>query len=348
MRFKNTQLSCLSTALPPNGITSAEIEEHLSPLYDRLRLPKGRLELMTGIKERRYWPASVTPSQASAFAAQKALEKWNGDKRNIDLLIHSGVCRDRLEPATAAYVHGQLGLSGRTQILDVSNACLGFLNAVILAAGLIEAGQISTALVCTGEIGKPLLDKTLKLLLEAHHDRNSIKPLFANLTIGSAAVAAIVEREDTAIGTGLRVKLLNAVHETDSSHNHLCQGGNSSDGEGLEMLTDSEALLEAGLKVAERAWISFKQETGWTSETPDRVICHQVGRAHQKRLLSVLGISETKDFCTYPALGNTGSAALPFTLAEALSNGVLTNGSKVALLGIGSGLSSIMMAVEIN
>lgn len=347
MRFQHTQLSHLATALPPSVISSASIEDHLSPLYERLRLPKGRLELMTGIRERRYWPSSISPSQASALAAQKTLDKWRGNKESIDLLIHCGVCRDRLEPATAAYVHGLLGLSGRTQILDVSNACLGFLNAIILAAGLIESGQIETALVCTGEIGKPLLDKTLKQLLEPHHDRNSIKPLFANLTIGSAAVATIVERKRAAHQSEVRLNLLNAVHETDTSHNHLCQGGNSLDGEGLEMLTDSEALLEAGLKVAERAWASFIQESGWTSETPDRVICHQVGRAHQKRLLASLGISESKDFFTYPTLGNTGSAALPFTLAEALSNGVLSKGSKAALLGIGSGLSSIMMAVEI-
>lgn len=348
MQFQNVQLAHLSTVWPPSIISSDGIEEALAPLYERLRLPKGRLELMTGIRERRYWPDVVTPSQASALAAQKAIADWRGDPATIDLLIHSGVCRDRLEPATAAYVHGILGLSGKTQILDISNACLGFLNAVIMAAGLIESGQIQTALICTGEIGKPLLDRTLRQLLDPKHDRHTIKPLFANLTIGSAAVAAIVQRRNTESGTGAKVRLLNAVSETDSSHNQLCQGGNASDGDGLEMLTNSEALLEAGLQVAARAWTRFTAETGWTEQTPDRVICHQVGRAHQKRLLETLKISEDKDYFTYPLLGNTGSAALPFTLSEAIANNALTKGAKAALLGIGSGLSSVMMAVEIE
>ena len=76
--------------------------------------------------------------------------------------MHAAVCRDRLEPATAAYVHQALGLPGHTQILDVSNACLGFLNALVMAAGMIESGQIERALIVAGENGRPLLERTLR------------------------------------------------------------------------------------------------------------------------------------------------------------------------------------------
>ena len=43
-------------------------------------------------------------------------------------------------------------------------------------------------------------------------------------------------------------------------------------------------------------------------------------------------------------LGTTGSVALPLTLAAAGTRGDLKNGDQIALLGIGSGINSVMLA----
>ena len=45
-----------------------------------------------------------------------------------------------------------------------------------------------------------------------------------------------------------------------------------------------------------------------------------------------------------PAL--SGSAALPVTMAIGLEQGVIKSGDKVAMLGIGSGINSVMLAAE--
>lgn len=341
MKFVRTCIEALAWVRPPVEVTSDAIERRLADVYKRLRLPEGRLELMTGIRARHFWERPVLPSQVAAEAGRKALARSRFDAGDIDLLVHCGVCRDRLEPATASGVHRLLGLGGATQILDISNACLGFLNAVLLAAGMIESGQIRRALLVTGEDGLPLLERTLRLMQEPGLTRQSIKPLFANLTIGAGAAAAVLCAQDEAPGSP---RLLGAVVETDTSHNELCQGGTS--GDGLEMLTDSEALLEAGLGVANRAWKRFQQVLDWTAATPARVICHQVGRVHQRRLLENLGVAEDKDYPTYPFMGNTGSAAVPITLAAAVEAGAISKGDLVALFGIGSGLSSIIMGVR--
>ena len=120
MIFKRTVLSGLVAELPPEVWTSDEVERRLAPLYGRLKLPEGRLELMTGIRERRFWPQPIRPSAASALAGRRAMQAAGVGPADIDLLIHSSVCRDRLEPSTAAYVHGLLGLGPQAQILDVS------------------------------------------------------------------------------------------------------------------------------------------------------------------------------------------------------------------------------------
>ena len=95
----------------------------------------------TGIQERRFWPVEMRASEASAALAGKAvLEKsafYGGDG---SLSSFSGLSRPT-EPATASYVHGLLGLPRKTQIFDLSNACLGFLNGLVVAGGLLRAAD---------------------------------------------------------------------------------------------------------------------------------------------------------------------------------------------------------------
>src|SRR5579859_430598 len=110
MRFTNVCLESLAVALPNEVWTSAQIEERLRPLYDRLKLPAGRLELMTGIRERRVWPVGTRPSDASAAAGRAVLAKSALRANEINVFIHAAVSRDMLEPATAAFAHQKIGL----------------------------------------------------------------------------------------------------------------------------------------------------------------------------------------------------------------------------------------------
>lgn len=343
MRFSHVRLEAWGTVTPPVAISSAVIEAQLAPLYQRLRLPEGRLELMTGIRTRHFWPSHILPSEASAQAGAAALAKSRFGKDDFDLLVHCGVCRDRLEPATAAYVHQRLGLAPHTQFFDLSNACLGFTNAMLMAGSMIEAGTIRRALLVSGEDGRPLLERTIHNLLNRPLSRQEIKPYFANLTIGAGAVAWVLCHADDAPAEA--PALVGGIVEVDSSANTLCQGDTA--GDALEMLTEAEALLEAGLNVADRAWARFCEHLGWSETMIQRVVCHQVGRTHQRRLLERLQIPVEKDFATYETMGNVGSVSLPFSLAQALETGAIATGHRVALLGIGSGLSSAMLGLHL-
>lgn len=344
MKFENVVIESIAYEFPPEVWSSEDVENKLAPLYERLKLPVGRLELMTGIRERRFWPQGTLPSAASAMAGEKVLQQSAFDRKEIEVIVHASVSRDRLEPATASYVHRQLGLSPDAQILDISNACLGFLNALIMVGGLIESGMIQRALIVCGENGRPLVERTIEQLLASEYTRNEIKPFFANLTIGAGAVAAVISHASLAPKNAVRVGA--AIVETDTEANELCQGDSAS-GDALEMQTDSEQLLVAGVAVATRAWRKLKTETGWDESTPDRVVTHQVGKQHQRSLFQALGLDLAKDVTTCEILGNVGSVSLPITLARGLELNQIQPGDDVALLGIGSGLSSIMMTVNV-
>ena len=342
MKFSHTVIESLAVALPDEVLTSVQIEQRLAPLYERLNLPEGRLELMTGIKERRVWPAGTRPSDASAAAGRKVLAQSKLSAEQVQLVMHTAVSRDMLEPATASFAHHKIGLPGTVQIFDVSNACLGFLNALTIAAGMIESGQIKCALVCSGENGGPLVDHTLNTLLKGELTRQEIKPYFANLTIGSGAVAAVV-CHDSLAPDGHR--LLGGIAKAATQHSELCQG-DTHGADSLAMQTDSEALLVAGIALAEETWREFTTEVDRTKEGFDRFICHQVGSTHRRKLYEALDLDLAKDFSTFETLGNTGSVALPATLGVAADAGEISSGDQIALLGIGSGLNCLMLGVE--
>jgi len=344
MKFQNVVIESIAYEFPPEVWTSAAIEQKLTPLYERLKLPAGRLELMTGIRERRFWPQGMLPSQASALAGERVLAASTCKRADIEVIVHASVSRDRLEPATAAYVHRRLGLSPDAQILDISNACLGFLNALIMVGGLIESGMIQRALIVCGENGRPLLERTIEQLLACEFNRNQIKPFFANLTIGAGAVAAVVCHRSLANQPVAAIE--HAIVETDTEANELCQG-DAALGNALEMQTDSEQMLVAGIAVAQRGWQKLKATSGWTESTPDRIVTHQVGKQHQRSLFQALHLDLAKDVTTCEVLGNVGSVSLPISLARGIELEQIKPGAQVALLGIGSGLSSIMMTAHI-
>jgi 3-oxoacyl-[acyl-carrier-protein] synthase-3 len=112
------------------------------------------------------------------------------------------------------------------------------------------------------------------------------------------------------------------------------------------MQTDSEQLMREGVATGVAAFERFLDDAGWTREQIDHSFCHQVGSAHRKLMLESLRLDPARDFATLEYLGNTGSAALPTTMAIGIEQGQVKNGNRIAMLGIGSGINCTMLAVE--
>lgn len=348
MLYKNVFVETIAHTLPEEIVSSAEIESRLEPLYTRLRLPEGRLELMTGIRERRFWRPHVLPSVKSIETAEKALCASGIDRQQVGALVHGSVCRDFLEPATACGVHHGLGLSNRCAVYDVSNACLGLLSGVVQVANMIELGQIRAGVVVGTECGRALVESTIAHLnADTSLSRQDIKGAFASLTIGSGS-AAIVLCDGELSRTGNR--LLGGVMQTATEHCELCQGGHSSAataaGQPLLMATDSEALMLAGVAAARVAFAACLEELKWEIGDIKKTFCHQVGRAHHRLLFESLGLDQRIDFSTFEYLGNTGATALPTAASLGIERGHVESGDRVALLGIGSGINVMMLGLE--
>jgi len=232
-------------------------------------------------------------------------------------------------------------------VLDVSNACLGLLNGMLIVADLIELGRIKAGVVVGTETGRDLVEGTIdRLLGDPNVTRKDVKREFASLTIGSGSAAVVLcHRRFSRKG----FRLLGGAMLADTSHNELCAGGSLStvgSGGRPAMQTDSEALLHAGVGLAERTWDQFLRTLEWTAKDVDKTFTHQVGKAHRQMLLERLGLDLSIDYPTVETLGNTGAVALPTAAALGLQAGHVHPGENVALLGIGSGLNCVMLGLE--
>jgi 3-oxoacyl-[acyl-carrier-protein] synthase-3 len=214
---------------------------------------------------------------------------------------------------------------------------------------MIELGQIRAGLVVGTEAGRGLVENTIDRLNQDHAmTRARVKTAVASLTIGSASCAILLVHRDLSQTDN---RLLGAALQANTDGHQLCHSG---DDEAATpsmrpwMETDSERLMHEGIATGATAFERFLRNLGWTRQDIDRTFCHQVGVAHQKLMFERLALNPEIDYATFPWLGNTGSAALPVTMALGAENGHLRAGDNVAMLGIGSGINCLMLAVRIN
>jgi 3-oxoacyl-[acyl-carrier-protein] synthase-3 len=286
----------------------------------------GLVSTLAGIHERRQWPSDVSFTQAAAMAGDKAIVAAGIDRSRIGVVIDTSVSRAHLEPSSAVSVHNLLGLAPNCLNFDVANACLGFLTGMHLAGALIDSGQIEYALLVDGEGTRELYDNTIDKLNKSGGGLPDLLANFATFTLGSGAAAMVLGRHSVHPEGH---KLLDGFFRADSTHHELCIG--TLDGG----ITDSRALLDAGIKLAAQTWEHAGAGDGWGGR--DRYIFHQVSEVHTKAMIGVLGIEPEKVPTTVSYYGNIGPAAIPITLASVADD--LASGDVVLCMGIGSGLN---------
>ena len=246
---------------------------------------------------------------------------------DVHLVIITTPSGAHLEPAVAAQVHDALGLPTSCLNFDVTNACLGFVNAMQLAGTMIDAGQARYALIVASEGTREPQERTLERLERGETTRDEIKEAFATLTVGSGAAAMLLGRaEDHPEGH----RVLGGVSRAGTAHHRLCVGSME------EMKTDSQALYVEGLALAVETWRAAAADFDWADM--DTYVAHQTSIVHIRGLCSALGLDMGKFPLTLVEHGNTASASVPFTLTHHQEH--LSPGDRVLLMGIGSGLNT--------
>lgn len=328
-RYDDVVITGLAHVDAPHVVTSTDLEDRLAGTLSRLRITPGLLEKLSGIAERRVWDDGTMPSEVAARAGEQALVASGVDRDDIGILINTSVSRDHLEPSTASIVHGRMELSPEAGNFDLGNACLGFLNGMNVVATMIGAGEIDHGLVVAGETSRFAMESTVARLAGDDATRKMFHQQFATLTVGSGAVAMVLSR-----GTEGHRFLGGLGRASTMGNSELCVG------QADEMRTDSGGLLAAGMELAGRAWKDAVSAFDWETDSYDVYCLHQVSKVHTRAVADQLGLDIARFPSQFPRFGNIGPAGVPTVLSKAVEDGTVTDGSRVMLMGVGSGINA--------
>lgn len=348
-RYKHVCLESCAVTVPPHVLTSAEIEDKLTDVYKELGLPFGTLERLTGIGSRNFWDLSERPSVLGAAVAKDAIEQSGLAFEDVRALFSCSVTRDYFEPATGCLMHRNLGMAEDSIALDVSNACLGFMDGIFFLSNLIESGIVKAGVVVSAEHTRCIIETTFKNVLEGKGlSRDQLLRMLPTFTIGSGAVAYVLCHESI---SKKKHRVLGGATRSATQHCELCVGNVDyhlvdSPPLGPVMETESSKLIAAAAILGKQTWADASEVLGWTKENVDHVFCHQVGRQVNEAFYNTLGLDHTKEFTIYPTRGNLVSAALPTCFAQGIAARNIQKNDKIVLTGFGSGLNSLFLGIE--
>ena len=276
-RHANTAVLAVSAVEGPEVVTSDHFDERLAGTLRRLGLRPGLLQGLAGIHERRWFDKGTTFVDAAATAGAKALAEAGIEPSRVGLMINSSVSRAYLEPSSAVAIHHQLGLPTSCMNFDLANACLGFVNAMHVAATMIDAGHIEYALVVDGEDARYTQEATIaRLERDSHHGR---RPVPRVRDADPRVRRGRAWSSDPQTGTRARTGC-SAASPARRPSTTSCASGN------LDcMSTDTKGLMDAGLDLAEAAWTDdgARRTAGTTSTATSSTRCRPCTRARCAR-----------------------------------------------------------------
>ena len=350
--FKHVCIQSYGLHLPTTEVTSAELEDRLAPLYQRLQIPFGTLEKISGVKTRSYWDRKTRPSEVATIAAKQALEQLPFDASQIQALFSCSVSRDYFEPATATLIAGNLQLREDSLVMDLSNACIGVSDGLFLLGNLIESGIVKAGMVVSGEAPMRLIEASMQTMLkQTDLSRDALLELLPALTLGAGAVAFVLCHDSIATTTH---RIVGGAMRSATQHNGLCVGNadtcvvkdaRKDDLAEPIMFTEASKLIASAAKLGGRIWPEASRVLGWKAEEIDHIFCHQVGKQVNNAFYEEEGLDIKKEFTIYKKYGNLVSAALPAALIMGVKEKPVRPGEKILLTGYGSGLNGLFTGI---
>ncbi|HET9172055.1 MAG TPA: beta-ketoacyl-ACP synthase 3 [Actinospica sp.] len=304
--------------LPPDVITNERLAQTLETSDEWI-------VARTGICERRRLAPELATSDMCVAAAYPALATAGLDPEDLDAIIVATYTWDQPLPSTALIVKNALG-SRRAITLDVTQAaCANGIQAVMLAAHLLQNPSVSNILVLAADCASRVT---------APDDRTT------RVFFGDAAAAAVFSRNETA-GAGL----LSYDLGSRLSYDVEIPGGGSrlptsprSAADGRQYLKmDGRAVWRTATEQLPRSISNAALRAGLTVDQIDHLFLHQANLNLINQALTDLDVPHARAPITVDRIGNTGSAGAFTALHQGYAKGDIRPGDTYVLTAIGAG-----------
>lgn len=325
-----SKITAVTGYVPKNLLTNFDLAESFP------EWPVEKIASKTGIAQRHIAGEDEFTSDIAIAVTNKLFKEFNISPTSIEFIILCTQSPDYFLPTTACIVQSQVGISKTAGALDVNLGCSGYVYSLGLAKGLIESGQVNNVLLITADTYSKFLnteDKSVRTIfgdggsatfIESISTQPAISPPYFG-TDGSGANHLIVPSGGIRSANKLAPKSIATERGLKSSKFDLFMDGPEIFNFTIEIVPSAltQTLTKANLDIAEI----------------DLFVFHQANKFMLDHLRKRLGIPEDKFFVSMSKSGNTVSSTIPIALADASSQGLLSSGMKILLLGFGVGLS---------
>jgi len=285
----------------------------------------------SGIQERHFVAEGETSTDLAEKASLKAIEAAGKKPEDIDFIIVATLSSDYFFPGTGCILQERLGLPG-IPALDIRNQCSGFVYGLSIADQYIKTGMYKNILLVGSEVQSRGIEFTTR--------GRDISVLF-----GDGAGAAVIDRSDNERGI-----ITTHMHADGRFVKELwCEDpGSAKDPRITKEMVDSSSIWPYmnGRHVFKYAVTKFPEvikealdTAGINKDEVDLVIPHQANLRITEAVRMRLELPEEKVYSNIHKYGNTTAASIPIALSEAISEGVINEGSMVCLAAFGSGFT---------
>jgi 3-oxoacyl-[acyl-carrier-protein] synthase III len=296
----------------------------------------------TGIEARRFADEGVGSSDLAVPAAREAIKAAGIEAKDLDMILFATLSPDHCFPGSGVYLQEKLGVCGGdtpkfVPALDIRNQCSGFLYGLATATSMVKSGMCKHILLVGSETHSAALDLTTR--------GRTVASLF-----GDGAGAVVVSATDA--DRGVRGTWLGADGRFADT---LCQRvwdikkrpfvPVNAEGVGQIMPDVMYAHMDGKIvfkHAVEKMCLALMQAC-WQLQIDvkdvDLFAFHQANMRINEYVARQLALPAEKVLHNIQRYGNTTAATIPLLLAEAVRDGKLKPGMKVAMVAFGSGFT---------
>jgi len=295
-------ISGIGTATPERRVTNVDLEAVLDTSDEWIRT-------RSGIVERRWVGPAETTASLATEAVAVALKDAGCTPDAVGLLVLATCTPDQVLPHSGAAVCDALGIGCGS--FDLHAACAGFVDALVVGAGLVTTAPGPIVVVGV---------ERLTSIVDPGDRTTAV--LFAD-----GAGAVVIEPGDGALlgwdaGTD---GALHTILEVPAGDRFIQMDGGEVFRRAVRVLVDSTAAAckRAGIEPAD----------------VDLFVPHQANVRIIEAARARLGISEERTVVNLDRWGNTSAASIPIALSEAAAAGRVRSGDIVLASGFGAGMT---------
>lgn len=314
--------------IPEKVLSNADLEQMVDTNDEWIRT-------RTGIQERRIRTESDTNSSMAVAASENAMQVAGIKAADLDLIIVATSSPDYLLPPVSSQVQAMLG--AKCGAFQLGAGCSGWVYALAVGSQFIQNGTANNVLVVGSEIISFAIDYT---------DRTTC------VLFGDAAAAVVLQTSDEPSGVlayelGSDGRDWDALYVPDAgSAKPISQATLDERNQYIKM--DGRRVFKFATRTVAQSLKRTIAQAGLLVDDIDLFIPHQANARIVEAGARLLRQPAEKFYMNIHKYGNTSTASVPLAMVEALEEGRLKEGDKVAMIAFGAGLTWATVVVQMG